>query len=192
MYVKDPADDPYLSEVHRWWHLSHLSPELLAAANAGWLPRSGSALDLGCGLGTEIAWLAGRELRAIGVDHSAEALRRAARRHPEVTFVRADVRALPLTSRSIDLLIDRGCLHYLATAPGQNAYAGEAARVARPGARFLLRACATNAGQPSGITENLLRVLFASDWTIEAVDLTDLPSDTRQMPAYVCHLIRSA
>jgi ubiquinone/menaquinone biosynthesis C-methylase UbiE len=189
--VAASSDDAYRTGVYRWWHLSRPSPELLAAATDGWLPAGGTALDLGCGLGTEIGWLAERSLRTLGVDHSAEALRQAAELHPNVTFVRADVRGQPVASRSIDLLVDRGCLHYLKTSADREAYAREAARVTRPQGRFLLRACATNAGRPSGITEALLRDLFTDGWTTASLHSMELPSDTRSMPAFVGRLERA-
>jgi hypothetical protein len=50
--------DPYLDDVYRWWHLGEPPPELLAAASDGWLTRKGTAIDIGCGLGIEAAYLA--------------------------------------------------------------------------------------------------------------------------------------
>jgi SAM-dependent methyltransferase len=64
------GDDPYADGVYRWWHLSAPSPELLAAEADGWLGEGGAAIDIGCGAGTEIAHLAGRGWKAVGVDLS--------------------------------------------------------------------------------------------------------------------------
>jgi hypothetical protein len=50
--------DPDLDGVYRWWHLSEPSPELLAAVSDGWLTGKGTAIDIGCGLGIEAAYLA--------------------------------------------------------------------------------------------------------------------------------------
>jgi hypothetical protein len=52
------VEDPYTVDTHRWWHLSTPSPELLAAEAAGALGGLGVAADLGCGLGSEIGYLA--------------------------------------------------------------------------------------------------------------------------------------
>jgi hypothetical protein len=52
--------DPYLDGVYRWWHLSAPSPEFVKAEASGWLGSAETAVDLGCGAGTEIAFLAAR------------------------------------------------------------------------------------------------------------------------------------
>ena len=49
--------DEYASGEFRWWHLSEPSPELRTALDSGWLRASGRVLDVGCGLGTELAFL---------------------------------------------------------------------------------------------------------------------------------------
>jgi trans-aconitate methyltransferase len=67
------VDDRYTTDLHRWWHLSAPSPELLAAEATG---KPGTAVDLGCGLGSEIGYLVGR-WHGLGVDLSTAALARA-------------------------------------------------------------------------------------------------------------------
>jgi hypothetical protein len=62
--------DPYLDGVYRWWHLSTPSPELVAAEADGWLGAPGAVVDIGCGLGTEIAYLAAKGCQAVGIDLS--------------------------------------------------------------------------------------------------------------------------
>lgn len=132
--------DPYLDGTCCWWHLPDPSPELLAASEDGWLGTAGTAVDLGCGLGTESAFLAAAGWAAIGADLSAAAVRSAAAAHAGVRFVRADALALPLRDASADLLIDRGCFHYVVAADRAR-YAREARRVLRRGGQFLPRAC---------------------------------------------------
>jgi hypothetical protein len=67
--------EPCADGVYRWWHLSVPSPELIEAeAEAdGWLGEAGAAVDIGCGLGTEIAHLAAKGRK---VDLSEAALGR--------------------------------------------------------------------------------------------------------------------
>jgi hypothetical protein len=50
--------DPYVDGIYRWWHLSVPSPELIEAETDGWLEDAATAIDVGCGPGTEIAYLA--------------------------------------------------------------------------------------------------------------------------------------
>jgi len=59
--------DPYLDHVYRWWHLSVPSPELIEAEAESWLGAPGTAVDIGCGAGTELAYLGpGRMAPAAG------------------------------------------------------------------------------------------------------------------------------
>lgn len=181
-------EDPYSSATHRWWHLSSPSPELVAAESAGQLGEPGVAVDLRCGLGSELAYLVERGWTGLGVDHSATALARAHELHPEVTFVRADVSYLPLPDAAADLLVDRGCFHYL-DKPGRARYALEARRVLRAGRRLLLRMCLNSAGTPNGLDERTIAMAFEG-WQVLSMGRVELESDTRTMPAVMALLAR--
>jgi SAM-dependent methyltransferase len=180
--------DPYVSGEHRWWSLSRPSPELLDALDDGWFGDSGRVLDLGCGLGTEADFLANRGFEAFGVDASTTALKQAGAAHRDIDLIRADVRALPFSASAFDYLIDRGTFHYLAP-EDRVVYAREAARVLRPGGRFLLRACLNTTGVRNDIGAQTLSSVFAG-WSIVTLEPRHIPSDTRLMPALVTRLER--
>jgi SAM-dependent methyltransferase len=182
--------DEYASDVHRWWHRSGPSPELLRALEAGSLGRRGGVLDLGCGLGSDLAYLAEQGFMAHGIDLSPVAVRRATAEHPHVRFLQADAVNLPFVSDTFDHLLVRGCFHYL-PASNRTAYAAEAARVLRAGGRLFLRACLYTAGTRNDITEEVLRATFAG-WRWLRHSREDLESDTRTMPALVVLLERPA
>ena len=180
--------DEYASDVHRWWHLSGPSPELLRVLEAGWLGRRGGVLDLGCGLGSEPAYLAEQGFIAHGIELSPVAIRRATAEHPDVRFLQADALHLPFAGGAFGLLLDRGCFHYLAVSDRPK-YAGEAARVLSAGGRLFLRACLYTAGTRNDITEEALRTTFAG-WRWLSRSREDLRSNTRTMPALVVLLER--
>ncbi len=184
----DDRNDAYATGTCAWWHLAEPSPELLAAEAAGLAGAPGMVVDLGCGLGTEVGYLAGRGWRGLGVDLSAVALTRARTREHRASFACADVTRLPLAAASVDLLLDRGCFHYLA-APERAAYAAEARRVLRVGGRLLLRMCLTSAGEPNGLGEHTIREAFGG-WHVADLRRLRLASDTRTMPAILALLIR--
>lgn len=185
--MKDP-EDPYATGTCRWWHLSEPSPELIVAESEGTIGEHGVVVDLGCGLGTEVGYLARHGWRGLGVDLSAAALKRARTRERAASFARADATSLPLATGSVDLLIDRGCFHYLAAAD-RAAYAREARRVLRDHGRLLLRMCLTTAGEPNGLGEHTIRATF-SGWQLADLRRLRLASDTRTMPALMALLIR--
>ena len=178
--------DPYIDGAYQWWHLSAPSPELVAAEADGWLGKIGTAVDFGCGAGTEVAYLAAKGWNAIGVDLSKAALDLAKREHADVSPLQADVLTLPFMSGVFDLALDRGCLRYLS--PVQWAvYAAEARRVLRPGGYLLLRACLTSRGVRNDVTESGVVTAFAG-WVVDRLVRGDVPSDTRTMQALVVRL----
>jgi SAM-dependent methyltransferase len=180
--------DPYATTIHRWWHLSTPTPELLAALDTGWLAPPGRVLDLGCGLGTELGVLARAGFSAVGIDLSEAALMSARRAVPGAQVLRADLRDLPFSDRAFDALLDRGTFHYLSRGDRPR-YEREARRVLRPGGRLLLRACLAAAGARNDLDEEALRRTFAG-WRVASLERAELPSDTRSMPALVARLER--
>jgi SAM-dependent methyltransferase len=186
---KATVTDPYADGVYRWWHLSRVPPELLAAESDRRLGKPGNVLDIGCGLGVELAHLAQHGWQCCGIDVSAIALQRARADQAEVAFIRADALRLPFTARAFDLVLDRGCFQYLD--PRQRrAYWVEAERVLRPDGRMLLRACLNCAGIRNDITEAVITSVFARP--VDFLKPVQVPSDTRDMPALEVRLRRKA
>jgi demethylmenaquinone methyltransferase/2-methoxy-6-polyprenyl-1,4-benzoquinol methylase len=75
------------------------------AARATRLARGGSALDVACGSGkltAQLARIAGKEGRAVGLDFSAQMLEVARRDHSGIEFVEGDALNLPFDDASFD------------------------------------------------------------------------------------------
>jgi len=62
-----------------------------ALREAGFDPRGHRVLDVGCGTGFFTSYYLGRGARVTGVDIAPTAIERLSQRHPEATFVLADV-----------------------------------------------------------------------------------------------------
>lgn len=179
--------DHYADGTYLWWHLSRPSPELIAALETGWLPGSGRALDVGCGVGTEAGHLASAGWQVAGIDLCQSALARAAATHHGVAFLRADLRSLPFADHSFDAAVDRGCFHYLAPAD-RSLYSAGLHRVLKPGGKLLLRASLHAAGVRNDIDEAVIRRTFTT-WRIEHMERAAVPTDTRLLEVLLVWLV---
>ncbi|HEY3324558.1 MAG TPA: methyltransferase domain-containing protein [Planctomycetota bacterium] len=124
---------------------SHRTDKAAAAearfvAKALKLPRGAHVLDLCCGAGRHARALARMGFRVTGVDLSADLLHEAVRRrHKNITYVRADMRCLPLGAESVDGAISMfTSFGYFETDRENEKVLREVARVLKPGAPFLL------------------------------------------------------
>lgn len=94
-------------------------PEVVAFWMTGRLPWAGRALDLGCGPGTNVRYLARVGLDVIGVDFVAQPLLTARQRvlsgEPRIArraqVILADVTRLPFSGLGASYILDVGCLH---------------------------------------------------------------------------------
>jgi SAM-dependent methyltransferase len=136
----------------------------------------GRALDLGCGTGTNVLWLARQRWTAVGVDFSSLAIgsaRRKADWTSGATFVEGDVTRLSElgVDGPFDLVLDIGCFHSVPVGRRDD-YEHEAARVARPGARMMIFAFGPwirIPGSPRRTREPEIRRRFGRDFELERV-----------------------
>lgn len=123
-------------------------PELVSLVESGVLTPArlppGRAIDLGCGTGANVRYLARHGFEATGVDFSPVALRSARKRagvegtYASIRFLEGDLTAAEILGLEgpFDLLVDYGTLDDLDPA-GRRAMARLVADLARPGAAFL-------------------------------------------------------
>lgn len=103
------------------WDTRQTPPEVHAFWASGRLAPAGLALDLGCGPGTNVAFLARLGLRALGVDYVLTPLLTGQARilagEPHLArrahFVEGDVSRLPFTGLGAAYVLDVGCFHSL-------------------------------------------------------------------------------
>jgi SAM-dependent methyltransferase len=128
----------------KMWHKFVPTHELVTLIATGIVPY-GRALDLGCGGGVEVAYLASQGFDAWGVDYSPAALRLAKENAAEAgacaKFCGGSALQLPFASGSFALVTDRGCLHHIRD-KHRHKYAREVARVTKPGGYAVVRGIA--------------------------------------------------
>jgi SAM-dependent methyltransferase len=124
------GSEPPDAELRGEFLLAHVAAR---ARELGAPPR---VLDVGCGEGYFTARLARAGAVALGVDVSAEALRRARSRHPQLQLQAIDAGGeWPLADASFDLVWAGEVIEHVADTAG---WLSEARRVLRPAGRLLL------------------------------------------------------
>jgi SAM-dependent methyltransferase len=146
------------------WDSGIAPPELVAFVETE-RARPGRAIDLGCGTGTSVIYLARHGWQGVGVDYSRAAIAAAHRRasgddaKARTRFLVADATDLPDLGLPFDLALDVGCLQSIPTGRRPPYAEGLAARL-RPGATFLLHAFLPAPGRP-GIAQREVESLFS-------------------------------
>ena len=102
-----------------------------------------TALDIGCGTGTNAMWMAQRGFEIVGVDIAATAIERAREKAgragvANVRFVCGDIlETLPVAMCSVDFVFDRGCFHTLEP-EDRDPFVRRVAEVLRPDGHWLM------------------------------------------------------
>lgn len=174
-----------------WWQLAYLigfkpwdsgvpPPELTAVVDGPEALAPGRALDLGCGAGTNVVYLAQHGWEATGVDLVGRALhkarQRAAKANVSPRFIEGDVTQLDElgVGSGYGLFLDLGCFHTI-PAERRDAYVAGVTAAAAGGATMLLFGFVPGAMRPGprGVTGDELRLRFQGWDVVEANRGTD-------------------
>jgi SAM-dependent methyltransferase len=124
------------------WDIGGPRPELVRLVESGELEPC-RAIDLGCGIGENVIYLAQQGFDATGVDISPRAIAKAQRKAQAAgvspRFLVGDVTDLMGVEGPFDLLVDNGCLHSLFNSAARESYVRVVLRLTRPGSRYWLR-----------------------------------------------------
>jgi SAM-dependent methyltransferase len=135
------------------WDSGLVSRELRRVVESGEV-APGTAIELGCGTGTNAVWLAEQGFNVTAVDLAplaielAEARARAA--GVAVRFVVGDVTRLDDVAGPLDFVFDRGCYHCVRRAGLLGGYLATVRRLTTPGARLFVLAGNPDAKEEGG------------------------------------------
>ncbi len=136
MFEPDAWEERYAGEEKVW--SGKPNPQLVAEASN---LTPGAALDVGCGEGGDVIWLAQQGWTVTGADFSAKGLERAARHAedagvaPRTSWWQVDARTFDAEGRQFDLVTS----HFLHTPDGSMVdVAGRLATAVAPGGHLLV------------------------------------------------------
>ena len=149
--IAQEQTDRYAEPLAPAWDVGRPQRAIYELDVAGEIPRA--LLDVGCGTGEHALFLAGRGHVVCGVDPSARAVARAARRARErqlpIAFVQEELTRLERLGRSFDGALDAGSFHRVEL--GDRAeYARSLAAVVRPGGRLFVLCFGEHERGPGG------------------------------------------
>lgn len=113
-----------------------------------------TAIELGCGTGTNSAYLAGRGFDLTAVDFAANAVAAAEAKARaagvSAKFVCGDVTKLDGVTGPFDFVFDRGCYHSIRRVGGLGGFIKTVERLTRSGSTILILAGNPDANEPFG------------------------------------------
>lgn len=156
------------------WDSGITPPEVVAEVESGRI-KTGRALDLGCGTGTNSIYLARHGFQVVGVDFAPKAIELARAKARQAGVVVSlyvnDVTRLDFLRDPFDLILDIGCFHSLGE-QDRARYAENLTRLARPGGVFMLYAFGPRPTRLRnvGVTAEEVKNRFEKDFALMRMD----------------------
>lgn len=155
------------------WDIGRPQKEIMRLAEAGEI--QGSVLDVGCGTGENVLYLAGLGYEAWGIDGAAAAIEKAkakaAQRGLKANFLVADALDLQRLGRTFDTVIDTGLFHVFSDEE-RPLFADSLATVLRPGGTYYMLCFSERepgSWGPRRVTQAEIRATFSQGWRINAI-----------------------
>jgi ubiquinone/menaquinone biosynthesis C-methylase UbiE len=151
------------------WDIGHPQPEIVRLEETGEI--TGSVLDVGCGTGEHVLYLAGRGFDVIGVDSAPTAIKKARakakQRGLKARFVLGDALKLSFPKQQFHTVIDMGLFHVFHDNE-RTPYREGLERVLHPGGTYFLMCFSEREPGdwgPRRVTQAEIRSVFKDRWS---------------------------
>ena len=176
------------------WDIGRPQPAIMRLAETGQI--TGSVLDVGCGTGENVLYLAERGFAASGVDGAPSAIRKARakakQRGLNASFEVSDALNLSVPERPFDTVIDSGLFHVF---PDEDRlrFAGSLGRVVRLGGTYFLMCFSDQQpGEwgPRRVTQAEIRSVFSDGWHVNYIQPSAFETNIGDAHAWLASISR--
>jgi ubiquinone/menaquinone biosynthesis C-methylase UbiE len=176
------------------WDIGRPQPAIVRLAETGKI--AGTVLDVGCGTGENVLFLADRGFAAKGIDGAPTAIRKARakakRRGLDVKFEVADALNLPQPERPFDTVIDCGLFHVFDDRD-RDRFTESLQRVIRPGGTYFMMCFSDkqpgNWG-PRRVTKAEIQLVFSEGWSIKSIEPAAFDTNMGEAQAWLASIMR--
>ena len=157
---------------------------------------TGSVLDIGCGTGENVLYLAERGFAAAGIDGAPTAIRKARakakRRGLEAQFEVADALTLSTPKRRFDTVIDSGLFHVFSDEERAR-FRDSLGRVVRLGGTYFLMCFSDQQPGdwgPRRVTQAEIRSVFGGGWRVNYIEPSAFETNEGHAHAWLASISR--
>jgi len=177
------------------WDIGRPQPAIVRLAETGQI--KGSVLDVGCGTGENVLYLAEHGYAAAGVDGAPTAIKKARakakRRGLSASFEVGDALNLPTPERHFDTLIDTGLFHVFSD-DERPRFRESLGRVVRSGGTYFLMCFSDQQPGdwgPRRVTQAEIRAVFGDGWRVNSIEPSVFETNLGDAQAWLATISRS-
>ena len=177
------------------WDIGRPQPAIMRLAQAGQI--TGSVLDVGCGTGENVLYLAELGFAAMGVDGAPTAISKARakakQRGVTAQFEVADALSLSMPNRQFDSVIDTGLFHVFSDEE-RDRFRDSLARVVRRGGTYFLMCFSDQQPGdwgPRRVTHAEIRSVFNDGWRVNYIEPSAFDMNEGQALSWLASISRS-
>jgi SAM-dependent methyltransferase len=177
------------------WDIGRPQPAIVRLAETGQI--TGSVLDVGCGTGENVLYLAEHGYAAAGVDGAPTAIKKARakakRRGLKASFEVGDALNLPTPERQFDTVIDSGLFHVFSD-DERPRFRESLGRVVRSGGTYFLMCFSDHQPGdwgPRRVTQVEIRAVFGDGWRVNSIEPSAFETNLGDAQAWLAAISRS-